>query len=91
MDTDLQRRYRALCSMLKHTWEDTLPDKETAAITGECLPDIDVDPARMQQVGHRLAWYQARVSELTSALKDCLEGRASPNAQTAVEKAEEGP
>ena len=40
----LQTKYDTLGRMLKHTWEDTLPDKETAAAMGECLADIASTP-----------------------------------------------
>ena len=87
---DLQTKYDTLGLMLKHTWEDTLPDKETATAMGECLVDIGVDEKRVNSVGNQLMWYQARVAELTGELKQCLAGSPSDNAQKAVEKAEAG-
>ena len=87
---ELQEKYDALGQLLKHTWEDTLPDRETAAAMGECLADIGVDEERINWVGKQLEWYQARVAELTGELKQCLAGSPSSNAQKAVKKAEAG-
>ena len=83
---DLQNRCDVLGCMLKHTWQDTLPDKETAVAMDECFADLDLSEKRLNFVVKQLEWYQARVGELT---QNCA-GNLSDNARKEVEKAKTG-
>ncbi len=87
---DLQNRCDVLGRMLKHTWQDTLPDKETAVAMDECLADLDLSEKRLNFVVKQLEWYQARVGELIGELTQNLAGNLSDNARKVVEKAKTG-